>query len=203
MAKNKIADIHNKSTKIRHLPEYRNWHNMKNRCVNPNVPEYKYYGARGIKVCERWIHSFRNFYEDMGPRPSPKHSIDRINNDGDYSPENCRWATQTEQSRNTRCNHLLTINGISKTISEWAEMVGIKQNSLLYRIRRGISPEDAINPTLERKSTKAKRDRAKTCVVCNGYFIPRPSQIRSGQGKYCSQKCNFASREKDSLGRVC
>lgn len=191
-----------KKTTTRNMPEYRNWHNMKNRCLNQNIPEYKWYGARGIRVCDRWLNSFENFLADMGTRPSPKHSIDRIDNNGNYCPENCRWATQKQQSRNTRNNRKITINGICKTVAEWAEIVGMKQNSLLYRIRRGTPPEDAINPDLKPKHTRKKLQRLVKCIVCDGDFIPRPNQLRLGHGKFCSQKCNFASRNKDKFGRI-
>jgi hypothetical protein len=84
----------------RHTRVWRIWQAMKNRCYNPNVRQYKNYGGRGIKVCDRWRNSFTAFLEDMGPKPSKKHSLDRINNIGDYEPGNCRWATVKQQNNN-------------------------------------------------------------------------------------------------------
>lgn len=86
----------------RKAPEYAIWCTMKARCYNPNQKEHKYYGARGIKVCERWRTSFANFIQDMGRRPDPKLQLDRANNDGDYEPANCRWVTKSEQMKNRR-----------------------------------------------------------------------------------------------------
>jgi hypothetical protein len=91
---------HGKSRSV----EYRTWIDMKKRCYDKKNKRYKDYGGRGITVCDRWLYSFENFYTDIGPRPSNKHSIDRIKNDGNYEPGNCRWATKKEQSNNTRRN---------------------------------------------------------------------------------------------------
>jgi hypothetical protein len=125
-------------------PEYRAWVAMNNRCRNARQKGYHRYGGRGIKVCSRWVHSFDNFYADMGPRPSQKHSIDRIDNNGDYAPENCRWATATEQGNNRESNHNISWNGETRTIVTWARTRGIKASTISKRISCGHSPQDAI-----------------------------------------------------------
>jgi hypothetical protein len=118
---------------------------MIGRCNNPNMPNYGRYGGRGIKVCSRWVDGgFWAFLEDMGPRPSPSHSLDRIDTDGDYEPGNCRWATAKEQGRNRRNNKMLTYNGQTKPMSEWAEALGINPHTLKTRIRKGWSVEEAV-----------------------------------------------------------
>lgn len=117
---------------------------IKQRCLNTNNPQYHNYGGRGIKICDRWKESFINFYEDMGGRPSKKHSVDRIDNNGDYRPENCRWATQKEQCNNKRTSRKLKYNEKTLTASEWGFDLGIKPNTILYRIRRGWSIGQAL-----------------------------------------------------------
>jgi hypothetical protein len=109
------------------------WQAMRKRCYYKNLLQYPDYGGRGIKVCDRW-QSFENFYADMGDPPSDKHSIDRIDNNGDYCPENCRWATRSEQNNNARRNHILEYNGESMTIAQWEQRLGFKQGVLRNRI---------------------------------------------------------------------
>lgn len=120
------------------------WHSMKQRCNNTNHQAYPQYGGRGITVCERWEHSFKNFLEDMGHRPSVRHSIDRIDNDGNYEPGNCRWATVTQQGRNKHNNVMLSCCGETLCQSEWAERIGISPEGIAARIRRGWSVQDAV-----------------------------------------------------------
>jgi hypothetical protein len=126
--------------------EYRSWQSMINRCTNVNNEAYNDYGGRGITVCDRWLNSFEAFYEDMGPRPSPNHSIDREENDLGYYKDNCRWATRVEQNNNRRDNVYYEHNGITKTISEWASEYGIEYRKLYRRlIRDKWDFERAIN----------------------------------------------------------
>lgn len=109
--------------------EYKSWQGMKERCYNKNSKSYKDYGARGITVCKSWVNSFESFYADMGGREKGM-SIDRINNNGNYEPSNCRWANMTEQSNNRRSSHYVTFNGDTKSISEWARVIGITPQAL-------------------------------------------------------------------------
>lgn len=125
-------------------PEYRAWHAMKVRCNNKNAPNYRLYGGRGIRVCESWNGSFETFFSDMGKRPSKYHQLDRIDNDGDYKPENCRWATATQQANNRRSNRLLTVRGKTKTVAEWSREVGVEADTIRKRLASGMSDEEAI-----------------------------------------------------------
>lgn len=126
-------------------PEHKAWENMIVRCENVRSPYFKHYGGRGISVCPQWRTSFSNFLEDMGRRPSDKHSLDRINNDGNYEPSNCRWATKKQQLRNRRGNIQVTIDGVTKTISEWSEISGVGYKTLEYRVKAGWSPQDILS----------------------------------------------------------
>lgn len=129
-------------------PEYCNWQAMHQRCADPNQKHYVNYGGRGIYVCARWSgpDGFQNFLADMGPRPSQKMKyIDRKDNDGPYSPENCRWSTNKEQCNNKRNCKLFTIEGVTKTMTEWAESRGLCRHFVKKRIKRGWSIEEALN----------------------------------------------------------
>lgn len=125
-------------------PEFDAWHHIIQRCENPNNRGYKNYGGRGICVCPEWRESFEAFYGDMGPRPSPNHTLERINNNGNYEPPNCRWATWSEQSRNKRTNHFLTLNSETLTVADWSSRVGLQSATLLARIRRGWPDRRAL-----------------------------------------------------------
>lgn len=117
---------------------------MKNRCFNVDGAKYPIYGGRGIKVCERWLHSFETFLTDVGRKPSPAHSIDRINVNGNYEPGNVRWSTSREQSRNTRDSIYITYRGETHHLKEWAGLLGIGYNTIYYRITHGWTPERTL-----------------------------------------------------------
>jgi len=128
---------------LSHTKVHRAWTSIRMRCENTSSPKYENYGGRGIRVCDSW-HSFENFLADMGQPPSASHSIDRINNDGDYAPDNCHWATHKEQSRNKTTSHNITFNGKTQCIRSWEDDIGMVAGTLAARIRRGWSVEDAI-----------------------------------------------------------
>jgi len=125
---------------------YRIWSGMHTRCFNPAVPQYKNYGGRGITVDTRWRgeDGFLNFVSDMGARPGPGYSVDRKDNDGPYSPENCRWATQVEQSNNQRSNIRITLGGETKTLMQWSQTLGVPYDRVWYRLKAGQTPAKAL-----------------------------------------------------------
>jgi hypothetical protein len=123
--------------------EHYTWRSMIQRTTNPRNKRFADYGGRGITVCDRW-RSFENFYADMGPKPTPSHQIDRIRNEGNYEPGNCRWATKTEQARNKRTNRVIEFNGQFLTLAAWSEISGIKYTTIRNRLDRGWSIADAL-----------------------------------------------------------
>lgn len=123
---------HNK----RHTPEYIAWAHMKTRCYNVKCDMYYAYGGRGIRVCDRWLNSFENFYSDMGNRPSKKHSLDRFPNvNGDYEPTNCRWATTTEQAGNRTNNKWIECNGKTMILADWSKELGVNMKKLHHHLK--------------------------------------------------------------------
>lgn len=128
--------------------EYSTWNGMRDRCTNPRDVSWKHYGGRGIKVCDRWLKSFEAFFEDMGVRPSDKHSIHRVDNDGDYEPSNCVWATRKEQSRNTRRTLYADYNGERVNVTDLAERLAetsdVPFSVIVSRLRSGHSAEEAV-----------------------------------------------------------
>jgi hypothetical protein len=134
------GDSHPQNT----APEYLIWQAMKKRCGTPSDHDYSRYGGRGIQVCERWRGSYEAFLADMGRRPSSDHSLDRIDNDGNYEPGNVRWTTKRMQGRNRSTNRLITVGGESRPLADWAETAGISRGTIRTRLRLGWSPEEAV-----------------------------------------------------------
>ena len=125
-------------------PTYKSWANMKARCLNPKQSFYKDYGARGSAICKRWIESFPDFLSDMGERPSKNHSIDRIDPNGNYDPDNCRWATQTEQNNNKRITKKITLIETTLSVNEWSRLMGLGRGVIAWRLKDGWRDVDAV-----------------------------------------------------------
>lgn len=124
---------------------YNSWTNIKARTTNPKCKEYKWYGARGIVMCDAWMNSFETFYEHVGDPPDPTYSIDRIDNEKGYEPGNVRWASAKAQNNNRRSNVLIAAHGRSLTASQWSDEIGIKRSTISARIRNGWLGEDAVS----------------------------------------------------------
>lgn len=129
-----MSGFHNTKHGCTKTPEYAAWGKMKSRCYNVNDKRFITYGKRGIIICERWLHSFELFLSDMGKRPSPKHSIDRIDNNGNYEPSNCRWATVKEQAINKTSTLYITYKEQTKPMLEWASLFGLQYTDLYRRV---------------------------------------------------------------------
>lgn len=160
------------------------WLSMMRRCLDPLDGSYRRYGGRGIVVCERW-YDWRNFYADMGDRPEAL-SLDRIDNDGPYSPDNCRWATRVEQMRNTSRNVRVLLDGVEMLQTDAARLLGLSQGTVCRRVRAGFAPGERRGMRLTRTEALAIRARAKyphlDGVLANKYGVSRQavSQIRLG-----------------------
>jgi hypothetical protein len=178
---------------------YGTWQAMKQRCLNPNAKQFKDYGGRGINVCDRWLHSFDNFIADMG-EPPPSMSIERIDNNANYSPENCKWATRNEQQRNQRRTRKVTIEGESYLVAELSDISGLKSDTIVARATRGFSfnevmEKDTIHHNITKeniaKAVKARIDAAaKTCK--NGHPRTTENTHITPQGWHSCKICNRA-----------
>jgi hypothetical protein len=143
--------------------EYCAWVNMKHRCYTTTHKAYCNYGARGIIVCDAWLNDVVQFVDDMGPRPGKGYSLDRIDNNGNYEPSNCRWTIRTEQQWNRRVTRMITAHGRTQNIKEWSEETGLKMNTIRWRIKMKLSPEEIVGPV--KSASNPNRD------VKTGRFI--------------------------------
>lgn len=165
----RVAKAETKSKRVLYPDHWSCWAGMLQRCSNPNSTNYNRYGGRGIKVCSDWVGSVEAFVKDMGDRPSKAYSVERLDVDGDYTPLNCVWATQKQQMRNTSRNSLVEFDSQTKTVAEWAEELGIKANTITYRLRRGWSVPEALE------------------------YAPREKQLYNG--KLTEEEVNYAIQE--------
>jgi hypothetical protein len=138
-------------------PERAIYRSMVSRCTDPANKDYAIYGGRGITICDRWLASVETFLAEMGPRPSPLHSLDRISSDGPYNRENCRWATRQEQARNRRTTMWITHDGLTLCAQDWADRLGMNAHTLRARIRKGMSVEDALFTPLREWDSKPRQ----------------------------------------------
>jgi len=150
---------------------------MHNRCYDQNVKSYKDYGARGIYVVDRWHgrRGFQNFQQDMGDRPEG-YSLERIDNNGPYGPENCRWASRAEQSRNKRNNVFLTFQGQTKCLAEWAQELKCSHGAISYRLKSGMTVEEALSKPIERNSN-AKLSEKDVSFIQDNYPLMSAQKI--------------------------
>ena len=170
---------------LSYSPEYRAWQTMRLRCINPKNAAWPNYGGRGVTVCEAWLDDPTQFYRDMGPKPSPKHELDRIDNDGPYSPENCRWVTRKINDRNRRNNHLLQHDGATCTVAEWAERTGLTTVLIAHRIKAGWSVARTLTTPARLKAPQghAKSDQRHPCAGCG-----KPIALHRSRCITCSNK---------------
>ena len=174
--------------KMSGTPLYKVWDGMKYRCYSPNAPQYHNYGSRGITMCDEWHKSYRAFRDwAISNGYQPGLSLDRIDNDGNYEPSNCRWTDSVEQGRNRRTNIIIEYKGEKKTVAEWAEYTGLYYTTILERYRKGWTPEEIIETpkrVYARGGKKGKRDFVKFSLFVN------PLLLSTGQQK----KMNFATK---------
>lgn len=168
---------------------YRTWSNIIQRCENTKNPSFHNYGGRGIKICDRWRHSFQAFIEDMGPRPSGM-SIEREDTNGNYEPSNCRWATRAEQARNTRAKRLIEFEGQMRHVAELAEQFGIAMKTIHWRASQGWTMEKVLskdphwnNSESQKKAViaHAEQKRAETHCKRGHEFTPENTYLHGNR----------------------
>lgn len=186
---------------------YSVWQGMKRRCYNANFKQFADYGGRGIKVCPEWLHNFSQFEKDMGPRPTG-YTLNRIDNDCDYTPQNCGWATRKAQQRNQRCTRRVVIDGKEYIAADLADIAGIKTDCIIERVQQGLSYPEVVN-TMKRFSmeqilataaiSSAKRRARTHCKWGHEYTDENTYWQVSGDARWrACRKCH-AERELKRL----
>lgn len=168
------------------IKEYRIWKAMKSRCYSPSCHKQGYYQKDNIKVCDRWLHSFENFLEDMGKMPGENYSIERIDYNKDYCPENCKWILQSEQSKNRRNVLIYTYDGKTMILKDWARYFGINYSTLHKRIKKGVPFEQAINSDCYNRLVEINGEKKTVSEWCDFYNLNKGdvfSRIHRGWSK--------------------
>lgn len=188
---------------------YSVWDTMRQRCRNPNATQFSDYGGRGVSICAAW-EDYATFERDMSPRPSGT-TIDRINNDEGYSPENCRWATRKEQQRNRRCARYVTIEGDRHLVAALAERSGLKADTILARVKSGLSFAGVMSPdrrfgydpeTLAQGAKKSAEMRAARTHCKRGHeYTPENTRKRPDGGRDC-RACHNAKMRKRNAAKA-
>jgi hypothetical protein len=155
LAKDNLSKI-SKTHGLSRTPEYRAWIAMKERCYSVNADSYNSYGGRGIIVYEGWINDFKSFLSHVGKKPSKLHSLDRIDTDGNYEPNNVRWATTQVQNNNKRSNRYITDNGITKTVTEWASYLKLSKGYFCNLLKKGIPLNEIITHSNKKSASTTK-----------------------------------------------
>ena len=172
------------------------WHGIKQRCLNPNNHAFKYYGGRGIKICDKWVNSLSDFLADMGHPPEGM-TIDRIDNNGNYEPGNCRWVTRATQQSNRRINRFIEFNGVRKTAMQWATDLGIAHQTIYKRLDLGWPVEKVLLPEkqIDKKGlalgglANGARNRAKTHCKWGHEYTPENTRPNGKNGRGC-RRCH-------------
>lgn len=160
--------------------EYHSWSCMRDRCSNPNAPNYAGYGGRGITVCDRWQKSFEDFLADMGPKPTAAHTIDRKDVNGNYEPGNCQWSTPKEQGNNRRNSVFVELNGRSLTVAQWAVETGLSDSCIRRRVEAGMSAAEALTTPAVDSQFKPSHTFDPTAAI----DAPPPNPNRGRESKY-------------------
>lgn len=168
--------------------EYRAWQQMRLRCLDPKHAAYPNYGGRGITVCERWLESPSAFVADMGRKPSPAHELDRRDNDGPYSPENCRWVLRKVNDRNRRSNRLIDFRGERLALAGWAERFSISADTITKRLASGWSVEDALTTPARAKLRNGER-AARGAAAAAAYRASRklPAGVKAKRARFVAR----------------
>jgi hypothetical protein len=178
-------------------PLYTVWQGMRRRCLNSNFKYWKYYGGRGITICPEW-DSFKQFVADMGPRPTPKHTLERKDNDGNYTPQNCKWASRKEQMHNQTVTRKVTIEGIDYIAVELAQKYGLKTDTIVERANEGLPFSIVTKSEKLRWNTGRPKDACK-----NGHpYTPENTRLRLDGKRVCRECLRINARDRYHAARA-